>query len=95
MSGGSLGNLSWQEIGENMWGLEQALKVLEKQNLQDTEAFMALSSLASTINKAKTIKEELNDVLKSIEYYHSGDYGEDQLMEDINIFEEFYKPKED
>lgn len=89
MSGGSLNYLySKDDIGVgDMWAIEDAMECLEKLGWEDSQAYMKLREIHEALYTLHKQHQALTDVLHNIEWYLSGDWGEETLIESLSKYE--------
>ena len=91
MSGGSLGYLSYKEPCE-LFNYISEIEEVEAFLLNRGELDIAkdvrrlIEYLRSAENRIGVLKDRLEDVFHAVEWYMSGDTGEDSLNRELNLY---------
>ncbi len=86
MSGGCFGYayLQWEE--PTHWGIEPSLEAI-KAEAPDSKAAKLAQSYFDDLQKLKDNLERLQHVMRAIEYWQSGDWGEEEFRKAVQDLE--------
>lgn len=87
MSGGSFNYLYTKDFAIHADSLDQMAEILE--SLGCSDAGGELRKASSMLRDADVIRQEMNDVIRAVEYYRSGDYGEETLKREVDDWRSF------